>query len=76
MGIQMHDSIEIRVNGEAAKVPANRTVAEILAVLGVPEDRVAVELNRQIVRKTEWSSVRILEGSEVEIVHFVGGGVQ
>jgi thiamine biosynthesis protein ThiS len=70
----MSDSIEIRVNGDLTRVPANQTVAEILTVLGVPADRVAVELNRHIVRKNEWSNVTVSSGSEVEIVHFVGGG--
>ena len=70
----MADSIEICVNGDKTRVPANRTVLEILTVLGVPADRVAVELNRKIVRKNEWESVTVPAGAEVEIVHFVGGG--
>lgn len=42
--------------------------------LGVPHDRVAVELNRNIIRKTEWESCRVEAGAELEVVHFVGGG--
>ena len=70
----MADSIEISVNGDKTRVPAGRTVAEILDVLGVLPDRVAVELNRNIVRKSEWKDVTVAAGSDLEIVHFVGGG--
>jgi thiamine biosynthesis protein ThiS len=70
----MDESIEICVNGDKTRVPANRTVLEILQVLGVPEDRVAVELNREIVRKNDWPSVTVAAGAEIEVVHFVGGG--
>ena len=70
----MIESIEICVNGDTTKVPAGHTVAEILRVLGVPEDRVAVELNRAIVRKEEWTQRKVEAGAEMEIVHFVGGG--
>jgi thiamine biosynthesis protein ThiS len=70
----MMDSIEIQVNGDRTRVPANRTVSEILNVLGLPQDRVAVEMNRAIVRKNDWATVTVPAGADVEIVHFVGGG--
>jgi thiamine biosynthesis protein ThiS len=46
----------------------------LLGHLSVPADRVAVELNRQILRRTDWATQPVVEGSHVEIVHFVGGG--
>lgn len=67
-------TIEIEVNGERQRVPESATLAEILMFLGVPHDRVAVELNRNIIRKTEWESCRVEAGAELEVVHFVGGG--
>jgi thiamine biosynthesis protein ThiS len=49
-------------------------IRELLAHLEIATDRVAVELNRQIVRKAGWESARVEEGAALEIVHFVGGG--
>jgi sulfur carrier protein len=66
--------MEIELNGERRQVPQDATLAEILMFLGLPRDRVAVELNRSIIRKTDWESCRVEAGSEVEVVHFVGGG--
>jgi len=38
-------------------------------------DRVAVEVNRKIISRTQWAETWLTEGDELEIVHFVGGGV-
>ncbi len=66
--------IEIHVNGEATEVSEGQTVLQLLAELGVRDDRVAVELNREIVLKRNWESTPVAPGSQVEIVEFVGGG--
>lgn len=67
-------TITVALNGESREVPEGLTIATFLAHLALPADRVAVELNRQIVRKTDWESVSISHGAQVEVVHFVGGG--
>lgn len=67
-------TIKIEVNGEPRDVPAGSTLAKTLVFLGLPVDRVAVELDRKIVRKTEWESCPVEAGAELEVVHFVGGG--
>jgi sulfur carrier protein len=66
--------MEIEVNGERRRVPEDATLAVILHFLGLPADRVAVELDRQIVRKTDWETRRVEPGAQLEVVHFVGGG--
>lgn len=66
--------ILVKINGEERRVPAGGTVATLLDYLGMEAERVAVELNRQIVRKGEWGTAAVGEGAEVEIVMFVGGG--
>ena len=66
--------IEITLNGEPKAVPEGGTLADLLAFLKLPADRIAVEVNRQIVRKNEWESCRVEAGAEIEVVHFVGGG--
>jgi len=67
-------TIEIMLNGDRRAVPKGATLAEMLVFLGLPVDRVAVELNRKIVRKTDWENCVVEAGSEFEVVHFVGGG--
>lgn len=68
------ESIEIVLNGERRRIPRGETLAGLVALLGLDAERVAVEFDRQIVRRTAWESTRLEEGSAVEIVQFVGGG--
>ena len=66
--------IQVTVNGERRDVPPQQSVSELLAFIGVGLDRVAVELNKSIVRKRDWDRVSISDGSQIEVVEFVGGG--
>ena len=66
--------IEIVVNGEPRPVREGLNLAELLDHLGIDPSRVAVELNRAIVRKTDWPGTPVSEGARLEIVWFVGGG--
>lgn len=67
-------NIGIVLNGEARRVPAGLDVAGLLKFLEIDGGRVAVELNREIVRKPDWESAAVAEGAQVEVVWFVGGG--
>jgi thiamine biosynthesis protein ThiS len=66
--------MEITVNGEVRIVPQGLTVARLLESLALDPERVAVELDRRIVRKAEWSRSELPAGAQLEIVQFVGGG--
>lgn len=68
------EQIDIQLNGEPRRVPSNLTVRQLLTHLEIDPERVAVELNRAIVRKTNWDSTQVPAGAEVEVVQFVGGG--
>ena len=61
------------INGEERQFDAP-TVVALLEQLGVKGDRVAVELNREIVPRAEWAKAALRDGDRLEIVHFVGGG--
>jgi thiamine biosynthesis protein ThiS len=63
-----------RVNGEERPFEDGKTVADLIAELGLGAKRIAVELNREIVPKAEYGSRAIREGDAIEIVQFVGGG--
>jgi thiamine biosynthesis protein ThiS len=66
--------LALTVNGEARRVPAPSTVADLLAGLGLDARSVVVELNRRIVRRPQVAETRLADGDVVELVHFVGGG--
>ncbi|BDC48991.1 thiamine biosynthesis protein ThiS [Bryobacterales bacterium F-183] len=68
--------IEIRLNGDRTQVPEGLNIQGLLHHLDIHADRVAVELNRSIIRKPEWEASIIQPGDEVEVVHFVGGGTR
>ena len=66
--------ISIWVNGEAKNVPPNQSVSALLDSLKIASDRVAVELNKSIVRSRDWEKTTVPNGSQIEVVEFVGGG--
>lgn len=68
------EQIEIVVNGEPRQAPASWTVQDLVAGLDLQPGQVAVELNREIARRSNWPQTRIQDGDSIEIVHFVGGG--
>jgi thiamine biosynthesis protein ThiS len=67
-------TIGIVLNGESRRVPEGLSVAGLLRFLEIDAGRVAVELNREIVRKPDWESAQVLDAAQVEVVWFVGGG--
>ena len=74
MEISETKTIEVVLNGERRSVPPGLTVDRLLAFLEMDPSRVAVELDRAIVRKSEWPATEVRHGAELEVVWFVGGG--
>lgn len=66
--------MKIFLNGEERDVDASLTVFALLAAAGFGERRVAVEINRSIVPRSEHGERVIAHGDRVEIVHAIGGG--
>jgi thiamine biosynthesis protein ThiS len=66
--------IFIQLNGEQKKIPAGLNLQGLLAWMEIAEDRVAIEMNKAIVRKALWPHTLVDAGAEIEIVMFVGGG--
>jgi thiazole synthase len=64
----------LQINGEQRNFPDGLTVAALVAQLGMKPDRVAVELNLEIVPRTHWEAMILKDGDKLEVVHFVGGG--
>ncbi len=65
--------MKVVINGEARELAAT-TLAAMVEELGMKPDRIAVELNREIVRRERWAETELHDGDRLEIVHFVGGG--
>ena len=66
--------MRLQINGEARDVTEGLTLAALVEQLGMKPDRVAVELNLEIVPRANWAGTQLKEGDKLEIVHFVGGG--
>jgi thiazole synthase len=67
------DTIDVTVNGEPRQL-AEGSVADLVRALGLDPAKVAVERNREIVPRSTLADVRLADGDQFEIVHFVGGG--
>jgi thiamine biosynthesis protein ThiS len=65
--------MKITINGQEQSCDS-ATLAQLIEHLGMKQDRVAVELNREIVPRAKWEETNLSEGDKLEIVHFVGGG--
>ena len=63
----------VKINGEKSDA-SGKSIAEMLEVLGYSQQRVAVELNEEIVPKAMYSETFVKDGVSVEVVRFVGGG--
>ncbi len=66
--------IDIVVNGEPRTIPPGRSILDLLRDLQLDPARVAVELDRRIVKQPKWGEITLEPGARVEIVQFVGGG--
>jgi len=66
--------IQVTINGEARALPPGQTVRQLLDFLDLDPARVAVELDRRIVKPHDWDATEIASGARLEIVQFVGGG--
>jgi sulfur carrier protein len=67
-------TLNVTLNGERRIFPAQSTLLDIVRALSLEPERVAIELNRAIVKRETWMSTAINDGAEIEIVQFVGGG--
>jgi sulfur carrier protein len=63
------------INGEPRAFAVPLLLANLVEQLGMKSDRVAVELNREIVPRDKWAETTLSDGDRLEIVHFVGGGI-
>lgn len=66
--------MKVFLNGETREIPVGLDLEELLEHFSLPSQRVAVELNRSVVRRADWKSTQVNESDTIEVIHFVGGG--
>ena len=66
--------IKIKVNGKIKTIIDKITLYKLMNELKIPIKKVAIELNKEIVRKNEIRKIKLKENDIIEIVHFIGGG--
>lgn len=69
----MPSTITIQLNGEARQLAADATVRVLVAQLRLPVERIAVEINQEILPRAEFDRA-LADGDKIEVVTFVGGG--
>ena len=67
--------MKLVINGEERSFSDGLILSALVEQLGVKADRVAVELNHNIVRRDAWPQTALHDGDRLEVVHFVGGGL-
>jgi len=70
----MERELRVQINGESREVNDQSTLNDLVEELSLSPARIAVELNGQVMRRSEWVQTLLAEGDRLEIVHFVGGG--
>ena len=66
--------MRVFVNGDEKDFSPGISLAELIEQLDLPVARIAIELNREVVRRSDWGSTMLKDEDRIEIVHFVGGG--
>ena len=66
--------MQVVINSQTRQVGSSMTVADLLRELETPPERVAVEINRELVTRKKFEETMLHEGDTIEIVTFVGGG--
>ena len=66
--------IKIKINGKIKSVVEHSKLSETLKYLKIPLNKVAIELNEEIIDKKKISKIKLNKNDKIEIVHFIGGG--
>ena len=68
------NKIKIKLNGKYIKIQDKITLLNLVKKTKVPANKVAIELNKEIVNKKSLNKIKIKKNDKIEIVHFIGGG--
>jgi sulfur carrier protein len=66
--------IKIKINGKFTQINENLSLSVFLKQLKIPLNKVAIELNQEIIDKNKTNKIKLKKNDKIEIVHFIGGG--
>ena len=66
--------IKIKINGKIKSINQDSTLSAVLKNLKIPLNKVAIELNKEIIDKKKINKIKLNKNDKIEIVHFIGGG--
>ena len=66
--------IKIKINGKIKSINRDSTLSVVLKNLKIPLNKVAIELNKEIIDKKKINKIKLSKNDKIEIVHFIGGG--
>ncbi len=66
--------MRVIINGKEREIPENTNIPALIRLLNIKTPYLAIELNREIAKKSAWDNIFLKEGDKIEIVTFVGGG--
>ena len=66
--------MEIRLNGEPRQIEEGTTLQKLVGTLQLPNQALAIAVNRKVVTRAKWPEVVLLQGDQVELVRAIGGG--
>jgi len=67
-------AMHVNINGQPRELPSGATAADVIELLGLHGKRLAMEINEQILPRSEYPDHELSDGDNVEIVHAIGGG--
>ena len=68
------NKVKIKINGKNFVIKPKMTLKDVITKYKIPEKKVAIELNKEIINKQNLRKIRIKNFDKIEIVHFIGGG--
>ena len=66
--------IKIKINGKMKSINKDSNLSNVLKILKIPLNKVAIELNEEIIDKKKINKIKLNKNDKIEIVHFIGGG--
>ncbi len=66
--------IKIKINGKMKSITKGSNLFNVLKTLKIPLNKVAIELNEEIIDKKKITKIKLNKNDKIEIVHFIGGG--
>ena len=70
----MIKKIKIKINGNFTQINENLSLSVFLKQLKIPLNKVAIELNQEIIDKNKINKIKLKKNDKIEVVHFIGGG--